>query len=946
MPNYVIQIGNSILGAGSGIFVVGESVAATPTYSVAAGTYNNNQDVAITSATPGASIYYTADGSTPTFPISGTTQLYTGALLLATATTLRALAVATGYMNSLVGSATYAFQVATPQILPGTGTYNAAQTVNLAVGTAGAAMYYTTNNTTPTTGSNPWTGTPITVSASETIQVIGVLTGYTNSLVSSATYVIAIPQAATPTAMPGGGSYTSTQTVALATTTGGASIYYTTDNTTPTFPVSGTTQHYMGALTVAATETIQAIAALAGFVNSNVLIAAYTISQPQVATPTATPAAGSVSAGTSVSLSCATAGASIYYNINAPATTGSTLYNPLTPIVVESTETIYAIGHLTGYTDSAQFSGLYQVGGATQVFNYTSFNSGDFGTTAGKINIINHTALVGDTLTLVNATDTHSTGQMWYVTQQNITSFTTNFTFSISNANVSGFTFEIQNSTNAVQAYSGDGGFGTPGIYAGADANAMGYGQYLVANPYGVATYNSIALYYTGCNQTYNDTATCPNGASYTGLLTEGGPFNPLLPSQDLLPYGVSVANGNEMAVNIVYDGTILTAVIQDMTTGAQARFTYPLNLPPLLVGNGVGAGLPTGTGSSNIAWIGFTASCGQHPPSTYGTATVYNWNYSTGYNARLATPTFSLASGEYSSGQSLTISGPADASIYYTTNGLLPTSSSTLYSGPITLTAGRPFNAVAIQAGFTDSYVASANYSIATANIINYPSGFAANDGVVICGVAALSGTSIHLTTTANSPYALGGTGGAMWYGTPVPITGNWTTTFEVQWSSANANGLGFIIQNQSNVGQSYKANTVLSGGPNCLMLADGSTYEGAASGAIHPTGVLVFFDLYSDANSVELYQDVPNAALNGGGSVATGLGFNGGTYTVTLAYTAATNNLAITMGSFSHNWTVNIPSVVNASAFNDSAYVGFAAYVGGLTANQYINNWTFSAS
>jgi hypothetical protein len=122
-------------------------------------------------------------------------------------------------------------------------------------------------------------------------------------------------------------------------------------------------------------------------------------------------------------------------------------------------------------------------------------------------------------------------------------------------------------------------------------------------------------------------------------------------------------------------------------------------------------------------------------------------------YNTRLATPTFSVTPGEYASTQTVSISAPAGSTIYYTTNGLLPTSHSTQYTRAITVAANETIQAVAIQAGYTDSLVAVGAYQIGTANLVNFPSGFAANDGVILVGHAALSGSAIQLTDTTAVP-------------------------------------------------------------------------------------------------------------------------------------------------------------------------------------------------
>lgn len=54
---------------------------------------------------------------------------------------------------------------------------------------------------------------------------------------------------ATPTFSPGGGTYSSAQTVTISDTTSGATIYYTTDGSTPTTSSS----HYTTAITVSST---------------------------------------------------------------------------------------------------------------------------------------------------------------------------------------------------------------------------------------------------------------------------------------------------------------------------------------------------------------------------------------------------------------------------------------------------------------------------------------------------------------------------------------------------------------------------------------------------------------------------------------------------------------------------------------------------------------------
>jgi hypothetical protein len=246
--------------------------ASAPTFSPPAGSYRCQQEVTISSTTPNAIIYYTTDGSTPTT----NSYLYGGAITVSSGTeTINALVVASGYSPSSVSSATYAVYplAATPTFNPVGGIYTAAQTVAISDTTPDATIYYTTNGSMPTTSSTQYTN-PLTVSASATIQAIAVAADYTNSAVGSVAYTINLPVAATPTFNPAGGTYATVQRVAISDISPNATIYYTTDGSTPT---TGS-MVYSAPLTVAATETLNAIAVATGYSTSSVGSAAYTIS--------------------------------------------------------------------------------------------------------------------------------------------------------------------------------------------------------------------------------------------------------------------------------------------------------------------------------------------------------------------------------------------------------------------------------------------------------------------------------------------------------------------------------------------------------------------------------------------------------------------------------------------------------------------------------------------
>ncbi len=245
--------------------------AATPTFSIAAGTYGTPQSVTISDTTPGATIYYTTNGTTPTTSSS----VYSGAIMVSSTETLEAIATASGYTTSPVATAAYTINLtaaATPTFSVTPGTYSSAQTVTISDTTPGATIYYTTNGTTPTTGSSVYSGA-ITVSSSETLDAIATASGYTPSPVATAAYTINLAAAATPTFSVSGGTYSSSQTVTISDTTPGATIYYTTNGSTP----STSSSVYSGAITVSSTEALEAIATASGYTTSAVATAAYTI---------------------------------------------------------------------------------------------------------------------------------------------------------------------------------------------------------------------------------------------------------------------------------------------------------------------------------------------------------------------------------------------------------------------------------------------------------------------------------------------------------------------------------------------------------------------------------------------------------------------------------------------------------------------------------------------
>src|SRR5262249_35567882 len=114
---------------------------------------------------------------------------------------------------------------------------------------------------------------PIYVGVTQSLAAIATAPGFTDSGVGTAAYTISLPVAVTPTFSPVPGTYSSAQSVTIADSTPGVTIYYTTDASTPT-PSSAVSA---SPLDVSATETVNAIAVASGYTNSAVASAPYTI---------------------------------------------------------------------------------------------------------------------------------------------------------------------------------------------------------------------------------------------------------------------------------------------------------------------------------------------------------------------------------------------------------------------------------------------------------------------------------------------------------------------------------------------------------------------------------------------------------------------------------------------------------------------------------------------
>jgi len=498
-------------------------------------------------------------------------------------------------------------------------------------------------------------------------------------------------QAAAPALSPGAESFTGSISVTITDSTSGATIYYTTDGTTPT--TSST--KYTGAITVSATETINAIASASNYLTSPVASATYT-DITQASAPAISPAGGTYTATQTVTLTDNTSGATIYYTTNGTTpTTSSTKYTGA--ITVSATETIEAIAVASGLNNSPVSTATFTIVAPGSGINYPQ----GFAASTGQI-VLNGNAQLDDSRLQLTDGGQNEASSAWYVTPVNIQSFTTDFTFQLSNPVADGMTFAIQNNNNTI---------------VGASAGNLGYG-YIP---------NSIAIKF----DLYNNQGEGPDS---TGLYTDGTP--PMVPAIDMTSSGVNLHSDDTMAVHVVYDGTTLTMTITDNVTGASFSNSWAINIPTTVGGN--------------TAYVGFTGGTGYSSSSQK----ILTWSFNN--NPVLPTPTFSPAAGTYTTTQTVTIAdGTSGATIYYTTNGTTPTTSSTKYSGAISVSASETIEAIAVASGSTNSAAATAAYTIApvlpTPTLSPAAGTYTTTQSVTISD--STSGTTIYYTTNGTTP-------------------------------------------------------------------------------------------------------------------------------------------------------------------------------------------------
>ncbi len=168
-----------------------------------------------------------------------------------------------------------------------------------------------------------------------------------------------IQQTATPVITPGTETSATAVRVRITDSTSGASVYYTTDGTTP----STSSTKFTSPFTLSSSATVKAVAQASGDSLSNVASVTYTITtvQPPVA-PQFSPPAGTYAGSVTVTITDSTSGTTIYFTTDGskPSPGEGTTQQYSGPLTFTKTTGLEAIATV-GSSTSAVASGAYRI---------------------------------------------------------------------------------------------------------------------------------------------------------------------------------------------------------------------------------------------------------------------------------------------------------------------------------------------------------------------------------------------------------------------------------------------------------------------------------------------------------------------------------------------------------------------------------------------------------
>lgn len=226
-----------------------------PKFSRPTGKYSDPFELEITCATPGVTIYYTTNGTTP----NGLSTQYTGPIAIGVNTVVKAIAIKNS-TQSTVTSANYIILLITnvndPVFSKQPGVMEFPFNLSITCTTPDALIYYTLDGSDPDAGKIQYTG-EITIEQMTTVKAIAIR-GALQSNVVTASYFNGIVPVVPPVIFShSSGIYKQKFSLSMTSDVPQNWIFYTIDGSTPTLNNSIT---YTAPITIASDCTVKAIA--------------------------------------------------------------------------------------------------------------------------------------------------------------------------------------------------------------------------------------------------------------------------------------------------------------------------------------------------------------------------------------------------------------------------------------------------------------------------------------------------------------------------------------------------------------------------------------------------------------------------------------------------------------------------------------------------------------
>lgn len=534
------------------------------------------------------------------------------------------------------------------------------------------------------------------------------------------------PPAAQPTFSQAGGLYTSPFDLTISSTTENASIYYTTDGTTPT--TSSTL--YTAPITISQTTTVKAFATANGYSNSLVSFATYTFPET-VANLAAFKALPNGSTSYMVEndvtfvyggggysyVKDASASLLLYGNFNIPND------------FVEGDQIAHLMGTKSVYHDQVEMQNIV----------YEASQAPNTGT------------VVPTLLTFSELKNNYNTYDAQLVTFENVT-----FPNGFSGSEV--FVFQGNDSVKLFNRFSID-----TTIAAGTTLNLTGL----------VAIHDNVIQIYPRYNQDLGGQEIVLTPSLTINEPTNGAVYSTL----DTLHIGINIQNFTlDTDGYLKVESNFLSAFIP----GVDVIYLNQglMSMIPLLPLTPLPAGEFT-----------FTASLVDMDSNALSPAVSVSAAFSVvapEQSAPVITATGSEAEGDntFYFNAEVTITADEDASIYYTTDGTEPTDASTLYTAPFEVTTTSTIKAIAVKPNYQNSNVSTLEVTITAPTVatpVFTPASGAYADSVAFSIACATEGAEIRYTLDGSNP-----TETSTLYTTPVTLTATTTViakAFKTDW-------------------------------------------------------------------------------------------------------------------------------------------------------------------